>query len=258
MRAQHHEPERLVPPLVLVVCVVLIAFGTPARCNVDLSDPDTAVETGHQALDKSPALPWYDSAADDFRSVAVEPPPTPRPPSNFNLGEWVRVLGWLALAALLVLLVFLVTKAYLRREEIDAETWDNTQRASGDISRVEELPVALATAPGDYLNEARRLHSAGDHAQAIVYLFSHQLLQLDRRHWIRLVKGKTNRRYLRDVRRSSAAEAAQLAGIFEQTVLVFEEIFFGKRLPPQQLIDNCWRQVGTFESLVAQTAERAA
>ena len=71
--------------------------------------------------------------------------------------------------------------------------------------------MTLKKSPADYLDEAQRLYRNGDYAQAIIYLFSHQLLQLDRRHWLRLVKGKTNRQYLREVRRSASPHAAELA-----------------------------------------------
>ena len=51
----------------------------------------------------------------------------------------------------------------------------------------------------DLLAEARRHYQAGNYGAAIVYLFSFQLVQLDRRQIIQLAKGKTNRQYLREV-----------------------------------------------------------
>src|SRR5690606_8945463 len=114
------------------------------------------------------------------------------------------------------------------------------QRAKPDIARVEELPLVLSTRPEDYLDAAHRYYQKGEYGPAILYLFSHQLLQLDRWHWLHLLKGKTNRQYLREVARARGAAAGELAAILEVTVLLFEEVYFGKRIPPREAIDKAW------------------
>ena len=74
-----------------------------------------------------------------------------------------------------------------------------------DADRVEALPFHVRAASGDFLAEARRLYDAGHYSEAIVYLFSYQLVQLDKHHVIRLAKGKTNRQYVRETRQRPAA-----------------------------------------------------
>ena len=69
----------------------------------------------------------------------------------------------------------------------------------GDAARIESLPFPVAAGRLDLLAEARRHYQAGNYGAAIVYLFSFQLVQLDKRQIIRLAKGKTNRQYLREV-----------------------------------------------------------
>ncbi len=77
----------------------------------------------------------------------------------------------------------------------------------------------------DLLAEARRHYQAGNYGAAIVYLFSFQLVQLDKRQIIRLAKGKTNRQYLREV-----GPRAALLRLVEQTMVAFEDVFFGNRI----------------------------
>lgn len=223
----------------------------------DFANVDVAVEKGREALTRSPNYPWYDEATDSLRPANVKPPKPPKPARRGGLVSDMLVFAiWALLAALLAALLYLIARAYLNREASEADVVV-TAAVGGDISRVEELPVVLSSAPADFLTEAERLYRAGDYAQAIIYLFSHQLLGLDRRHWVRLVKGKTNRQYVREVRRSPAATANELASVFQRTVLLFEEVFFGKRLPPQESIDRCWQEIEQFESLL-QTRDEAA
>ena len=237
--------------MLLVVCAVwgtsLIALAEPR----DLSDHETAVEAGKDALSSSPKIPWYDPETDDFRAAKVKPPAPPKPSSNYNYGvyELLLVLGWILLIVALATIVYLLMKKFLDRE-VQGSVVVERGAVGADVVRVEELPVNLKKSPADFLNEALRLYRNGDFAMAIIYLFSHQLLQLDRRHWLRLVKGKTNRQYLREIRRIGTAESEQLAMMFQETVLLFEEVFFGKRLPSQDKIDTVWRDIDKFESLV--------
>ena len=57
------------------------------------------------------------------------------------------------------------------------------------------LPLPAMPRPkGTLLEEARRSYEQGDYNTAIVYLYSYQLVKLDQNQWIRLAKGKTNRR----------------------------------------------------------------
>ncbi|MCO6045004.1 DUF4129 domain-containing protein [Aeoliella sp. ICT_H6.2] len=239
---------------VLTWCAML----PPAFAESDFSDANTAIESGKNSLSSAPKIPWYDSETDDFRAAKVEVPKPPRNNrSNFDGYDVLLGLGWLLLAVLLGLLIYLIVRSFLRRE-VEESIVASVAHAGADIARVEELPVALNKSPADFLDEAQRLYSKGDFAQAIVYLFSHQLLQLDRRHWIRLVKGKTNRQYLREVRRSASPSAGTLADTFYQTVLVFEEVFFGKRLPPRETIEGVWQKIDLFESLVGAREEQAA
>lgn len=233
--------------------------ASPLYAAPDLAEADQAVETARESMG-SPR--WYDGETDDFRPINVRSPRPPRQPWNPRL-DWngfFQILAWIVFAVLLGLVAWLIIRAFLDRENNQLATLDELEqkRVKADIARVEELPLILSTPPEDYLNAAHRYYQKGDFGPAILYLFSHQLLQLDRWHWLHLLKGKTNRQYLREVARARGAAASELTAILELTVLLFEEVYFGKRIPPRQAIDQAWSQIDRFESLVPQAAEQAA
>ena len=68
---------------------------------------------------------------------------------------------------------------------------------------------------------------------------------------IRLAKGKTNRQYLREITRSGRRA---LGDILEQTLLAFEDVFFGDRELPRDRFEACWQQLAEFDRLLQQSA----
>ena len=260
MIMQHRGPNtnRTRQPYGWLLFVCALVLNPAIALAVDgMANGDVAIEAAGNALARNGDLPWYDPESDDFRAAEVEPPRQRTMNNNTFLSNVLVYVGWVLLAVFLVYLVFLIARAFLNQEVRESVVVER-EVAGADISRVEELPVALGKAPADYLDEAQRLYRRGDYALAVVYLFSHQLLQLDRRHWVRLVKGKTNRQYLREIRRSSSRGSEQVAAMFDGTVLLFEEVFFGKRLPPRDRLDEVWNNIDRFEMLVAPSEERAA
>ena len=92
------------------------------------------------------------------------------------------------------------------------------------------------------LAEARRLYDAGQYSEAIIYLFSHELVELDKHQVIRLSKGKTNRQYLRETRKSPL-----LAGLLENTMVAFEDAFFGNKQLSRDVFERSWGSLNEFE-----------
>jgi hypothetical protein len=62
-----------------------------------------------------------------------------------------------------------------------------------------------------------------------------------------LSKGKTNRQYLREV-----GHRAPLRQLVEQTMVAFEDAFFGRHSLDQTRFESCWFRVGEFEKLNAE------
>jgi hypothetical protein len=215
-----------------------------------VGDPSTSVEQAGQALAHRGEYPWYDRSADDLRPLKVSPPP--RPPSwNLSIGPWLyTLLQWLAWTALAVMLVVVAWLLYRAGRSIDpsgpaAEA--RTDKADEEKRRIEALSLPVREKPADFLAEAARCYQAGNYRDAIIYLFGHQLLELDRHQLIRMTKGKTNRQYLGEIGR-----LAGLRRLLEQTMVVFEDVFFGNYPLDRNRFEACWSQQERFDTLVQE------
>jgi hypothetical protein len=117
----------------------------------------------------------------------------------------------------------------------------------GDIDRVESLPFQLKAPQTDLLSEARRHYEAGNYKDAIIYLYSYQLVELDKHQLIRLTKGKTNRQYLREIRRRG-----DLFGTLQTSMLAFEDVFFGNHSLERGRFESCWNGLDAFHRSLEQ------
>ena len=214
---------------------------------------DDPVTSGREALDESADYPWYDTQKDDVRRINIRTEEstttTTTPVRSSGTGAGLEGLAWVAIALVLVALVAVIVIAVLKRE--DAAAIDGGHEAEEDVrnaaDRVEQLPFPVRKPTGDLLDEARRQYEQGNYGEAIVYLFSHQLVSLDKNQWIHLTKGKTNRQYLGEVRRAD--------GIYEilgRTMIAFEDVFFGHHNLNRDRFEACWSQVNRFEQLAGQ------
>lgn len=250
--------------LIVAATLALFMLSAPSYAAPDLSSPEAAVEAGREGLDTFWGRDWYDKQADDFKPLNIPPPRKPWgfwkwleglfSGWNFDLGGFLKVLMWIALAAVVVAIVYTIVKAAGEIELESAERVDDAEDGRSHIERVEALPVALERPVGDFLAEARRLFAAGELTLAIVYLFSHQLVELDKRRLLRLVKGKTNRQYLRELRRS-APGSPLVARIMEETMLVFERAFFGAHPPDENRMEEAFAAMDEFTSQANAAAE---
>lgn len=262
--------------MLLIVLAACFAPFAAARAQTSPADAEKAVETGRRALRESNSYPWYDPQADDLRRVDVRPDKsadslnrdsqwesTPKPPRtlpNVSVPNWfsnmVQVLLILLLVVAAGLLVWLLVWAFLRREA-DVETSSAESVAGdarGDVDRIENLPFQVKRPQSNLESEADRNYREGNYREAIIYLYSYLLVQLDRHQVIRLTKGKTNRQYLREVKR----ERPSLVPIFEPTMIAFEDVFFGDHELTRGEFENCWDRLGEFQRLLEQPEQAAA
>lgn len=230
-----------------------------------------AVEAGRRALNEWwwRSYPWYDKTADAARPIDVSEPWYAKlkfwdwfegfqwPSWNWSwpgsLLEWV---AWIGLALVLALLTYLLLRAYAARRRggrkpAAAFGADVAER----LRRVEALPAGVGLAPGDLLAEAARLYREGNYRQAIIYLFSHELIELDKHHLVRLAKGKTNRQYVRELDRAPSADWSRpLRALVERTMIAFEDVFFGHYALDRARFESCWLRLGEFDALVAEAS----
>lgn len=244
-------------------------FAAPACCIAqehDLANPEQAIQSGADALGGGYGRVWYDSQNDSLKPLKLRPLPQRSEfwesveeffewlfgNWNLNLSDVLVFLGWLVIAGLVAWIAIALILAYQRAELRMAEADDEANERAA-IARVEALPIALENRVEDLLAEAKRLYGEGDLARAIVYLFSHELVELDRCGLLRLVKGKTNRQYLRELKRS-AQDRSRVSEIVERTMLMFEAAFFGAHPPQRPEFEVAWREANEFASLLTPTA----
>ena len=254
---------------VLLMSLTAALLLLPARAPAQ--QPGDPIESAREALRTSNDYPWYDEQADDLQRVDVETPQADAANRNSNwesqakktkqttaksgsgwfpwsLGGVLKVLAWTALAVLLGALIWLLVKAYLRSEEMSVTvrtSADLGDDAAGEIERIESLPFDVKRPRSNLLAEAQRHYENGDYGQAVIYLFSYQLVHLDKHELIRLSRGKTNRQYLRELRRSR-----RLFELLENTMVAFEDVFFGRYTLARERFENCWNGLDEFHRLV--------
>lgn len=238
----------------LQIGLIAAALGALAAdgAAASSSDADEAVAAGREALSGRPAFPWYDAANDDVRAVKVrEPWEWP----DWSLGNW-NVPGrpfvwlmWTVLALLLGLLLYVIVRAWIARERFERQRMRKAAGTAGASASInyEALPVELDPSSLDPLARARHHYERGEYREAIIYLFSHELIELDRRHLIRLAKGKTNRQYLREL-----AGQSPLVSLVGQTMTAFEDVFFGDHPIDARRFEACWQRLSEFEALTAR------
>ncbi len=212
-----------------------------------------AVEAVGEALEKAPGIPWYDSAEDAFRPVDVFPvEEVPETAENEplrwgmeGLMPFGEILGWGLVGMFLVTMAALIVWAVLRMEGKPALNLGRRSAGPATADRMEDLPISLPQGETSLLEAARREYEAGNYGQAVVFLFSYQLLELDDHQLIRLTRGKTNRQYLREL-----AAHPRLRGLLAGTVDAFEAFFFGGRNLSREQFESCWRELDAFRGLV--------
>ncbi len=202
------------------------------------------MESAGEALDDRVQIPWYDAEKDTLKPVELT--------DSWNwdlsaIGRPLLALVVTLVVVLLAVLIWVIVRSWLQRER--------KRRASGvtiadplvAADRIEALPFLRQRAQTDLLGQARLHYEQGNYGEAIIYLFSHELVELDRANLIRLAQGKTNRQYLREVRTHEP-----LRDILEHTMVTFEGVFFGRQPLDRAGFESCWRQLAEFDALVAQ------
>jgi hypothetical protein len=177
--------------------------------------------------------------------------------SGLSLGN---LLGWLLLLLVVAVSVALIVYAVSKAESamVTASRLNSSRRSDAPdeltIERMKHLPAELRRTDVHLRSEAERLMAAGQYDQAIILLFGHQLLLLDRVGMLRLNRGKTNRKYVRETR----AADAEVAGRLQGTVTAFERSYFGRHSILPDEFAELWQSNLELENAVGLCAEAAA
>ena len=226
-------------PLFLAACCFLPAAAA--------DDSDRFVESGGAHLRERMQIPWYDAEKDALHPIPVRSNWEPRRSSSW-LARPINAVLIALLVVLALLLAWFLARVIRERERGRARQRPAETDPLVAADRIEALPFLRERSQHDLLGHARHHFEQGNFAEAIIYLFSYELVELDRSALVRLAKGKTNRQYVREAGRVRAM--GQLLG---QTMTTFEDVFFGRRPLDRAGFEACWSQLGQFEALIAQS-----
>jgi len=255
--------------LALALCFAVAWQPAVAQPSID------PVEDAKSALRKT-KQPWYDIEKDAVRIVNGQKRSEvgerkdwqkPKRPdwsiewgdwgANWNLGNWGGfVIGNLfqSLGIVLLLLVVGALIYFLIRTFMNLEGGDDDVRSVAktevrtDEQRIQNLPMQPTKKTGDFLALAKSAYEAGNYADAIIYLFSYRLIQLDRAGYIRLTRGKTNRQYLSEI-----TSGRELQSILGNTIVCFEDVFFGKHMLTKERFDTTWHANDRFANIIEKS-----
>lgn len=199
-----------------------------ARKNgIDVSDRHSSVATPDTRTNSA----WWDSLSGLLSKVF-----------SWLFEGWLTILG-VSLVLLAILAGFLVWRygsngdGFFRSRETKDVLAHEREKA-----KIQDLPFEIEQTAMGLLGQAAKLRAAGDYSKAIVYLFSHVLVEMDGARCIRLARGKTNRIYLRELRGREI-----LKSFTNQLVQAFEFAFFGKHQLSQESFEAIWQQLPVFE-----------
>ncbi len=257
--------------LCLTVAVCLLNWLVlPALGQGSISD-------AKQALSSKP-YPWYDADNDGTRTIELGQRPDARSANRENIPlkeiqsskkntpnnrpalggggvtnfgnsvtSGISVLVWAIVIGVGFLIIGVLIWAMMRMETQELEDEVVPQRSMEES--IKQLPFELDAPTGDFRQLAKAAYSAGNHREAMNYLFSHVLVTLDQTGLIRLRKGKTNRQYLNELR-----PHRRLASYYQRVMVPFEASFFGAHELTQADFAACWDGLDEFQSNVTQAS----
>ena len=254
--------------VILILLVAVVVFGNVRPLAADETvAKNVAME--NDLVRKSTHPVWFDAKTGNITPVAARKNEidvsdrhssvaTPEPRTNSAWwdslwGSLSIVFSWLFEGWLTILGVFLVRLALVAGFLV----WRHGSKGGGffrsreakdllahelEKAKIQDLPFEIEQTAMGLLEQAAKLRAAGDYSKAIVYLFSHVLVEMDGARFIRLTRGKTNRTYLRELRGRE-----MLKSFTNQLVQAFEFAFFGKHQLSQESFEAIWQQLPVFE-----------
>lgn len=190
-------------------------------------------------------------------SSKAAPPPTPPGTSSWGSWTWGNVLGWLLLAMMMALLIGLLLYVFanssfdFRSAPVATQTLQHKSLDEQTKQRIAELPAELRDTNVNPRSEIERLMREGDFERAIIFLYGHQLLLLDRAGSLRLSRWKTNSQYVRETRTSDPSAGESLS----RTAFAFERSYFGRHALTGIQFEKLWLDNLQLESSIASRVE---
>ncbi len=251
-------------PVGMLLIGLFLALGTSLACsssrNGAAKDPN---EISRKAIASGSEQSWYSSKKQDYetpkeivrdnladRMERISQPRTPIA-TTVNSNFWKTFLSYAAWSALVftltlvavALLFFFFTSDPIRFMRGSGQRQRSATKDSE--ARIMDLPFELEPPVAGLLAEAERYMREKNYSKAILYLFSHILIELDAARRIRLQRGKTNGMYLRELRRFP-----ELRAFVRKNVLAFEWVFFGRHELVELNFMECWNGLQQFNRML--------
>lgn len=229
----------------LLLLLMSLVRGQPLLAQ---AETESTIEDTRRALS---SFPWYDAQRDEVQFVPFPEGSEGRQPRRIVLPDAALAVAlatalwyviWALIVLVLVVVICLAIVAFLKRERVTAV---RVARPSAVRSRTAALPVEVPTDAGELLRRLEEARAAGQYELAMIYLFSYELLELDRVAAIHLARGKTNRQYLREL-----TARKPLRSLMEQSVRAFEDVYFGRLALGGERFTACWNRLTEFRTLV--------
>lgn len=117
-------------------------------------------------------------------------------------------------------------------------------------AKISDLPFEMEQPIRGLKAQAEYLRSQGDYSQAILYLFSYLLVELDASRCIRLERGKTNGAYIRELKSRPG-----LQGYMRRAASAFEWVYFGRHRLDADTFESLWQSLERTESEMKVTIQ---
>lgn len=217
---------------------LLMSEGEVSWFGQVLLDVAEAIESAAKAVGNTigKVMRWIE---DQF---TPKPPPvdTKGPSINWGFGSGMNLLRLLLfglVAVLLAIICWLAWKLWSRRRRPPVDELELVAGALPEIDLEDEQTQASELPEDEWLALARDLRSQGDLRLAMRAMFLATLANLAEQELIRLERYKTNRDYLRELRRRAHA-APDLPPAFTAMVGIFERAWYGMHLPEPTTVDE--------------------
>lgn len=229
--------------VVVALSLAVLSGMVPREARAEQDAVESARETFQR---RGIRPPWYDAESDGLRPVEIRQPPAPseRQPVSFLSGQAIVT----AMIVVLVVIVVVLAVAWLYSLWNRPETESPGARKIVARGRSEGLPEHIDETIDDWEAAIREAVDRGDYRRAAVLLFSYELVELDRNQLIRLERGKTNRQYLHELRKKTS-----LRGTLEESMVLFEDAYFGGRAVEAERFQRCWARFPEFRRMMLET-----
>ncbi len=244
-----------------VACRSLDVRGDETSSVPSASVRESADEEAFRKSIERSRFPWFSRETGEAkylpREVVESPKQRPtrerRSSRGFNWADSAVKIGcWVALSIFFVVAVVAIVLAI--RSMIIKNMLLKKRLAADAVARerrINALTPEAAEQYDDLFSSAKSAYDRGDYRRALIFFFSCLLVEMDKREFVLLAKGKTNLEYWREL-----VDFAELRSIYRATMNEFERVYFGGEPISREEFDRVWALHPRFEEIMREKDEK--